>query len=429
MRKVVFCYAVVFILSVCAAMLLLILAACVPQSFVDVHVKESADVMIQDGLYPMVFDKSEASRLDTWTDAIILAQCKSMSIETWETVLTNPMYETDLQNPVVSLWDYTRAENPQPTSFYARYWMGFRAVYRIMLGFLNYYQILRYLSVAVLVLWAAAICSVARHTDIKRAFLFALSIILVRPQIVVMSIQYSCCFVISFCTMLAVPWVAKRRKFQGLFFFGIGIATMYFDFYTTPVLTFGLPMMYLCLLNMDNGDGNRKEIWQMIKWFASWALGYLGMWFAKMLLTTLLTEVNGVANGLTSVMYRLGIQKIAGQEGTYQLIEAVRAIWYVLYSDKFGEVLLILVGVCGAAAFFIAAFHKRIPISVFWKYRTMLFLAAFPIIWMLAAPHVTYIHYWFQYRSIALSFWSIGVYCVLLFEENRDRTENITCTP
>lgn len=421
MRKAAFHYALVFAVSVCMAVLLLILAACIPQRPVDIHVKESADIMIQDGLYPVVFDKSDTSRLDTWTDAIILAQCKAMSVENWDTVLTNPMYETDPENPVVSLYDYTQAENPQPTSFYARYWMGFRSVYRMLLGFLNYHQILRYQAVVVLVLWVAAICSVACHTDMKKAFLFALSIILVRPQIIVMSIQYSCCFVISFCAMLAVPWLAKRKEIQGMFFFLIGIVTMYLDFYTTPVLTFGLPMLYLYLLNMDDESGNRSTIRQIVKWLACWALGYVGMWFAKMVLTTLMTDVNGLANGLNSIIHRLGIQKTAGQEGSYNFIEAVRAIWYALYSDKFGEALLILLGACGAGAFWVTVLRRKVPLSAFWKYRGLLFLAALPIVWMLAAPHVTYIHYWFQYRSIALSFWSAGVYCISLFEDNRKR--------
>lgn len=424
MKNAIFRYLVAFILAVCIAMGLLLLAACVPQDSVDTHVRESAEIMAQDGLYPTIFDKADTARLDTWTDAIILAQCKAMSLADWETVLTNPMYETEQQNPVASLSDYVQAEDPQPTSFYARYWMGFRAVYRVLLSFLNYYQILRYQAVLVLVLWAAAICSVARNTDIKKAFLFALSIILVRPQIVVMSIQYSCCFLIAFCAMLAVPWIARHRQYQGLFFFLTGIATMYFDFYTTPALTFGLPMVYLYLLQEGQAD-----LRKMVKWIALWALGYLGMWFAKMLLTTLLTDVNGLANGLNSMMARLGIQKTSGQEETYRFLEAVRAIWYALYSDQVGEMLLLLCGAGGFMAFLVAVFYKKVPASVFWKHRPLLFLSAVPIVWMLAAPHVTYIHYWFQYRSIALSFWSAGSYCLLLFEKKRSRMEKRNCTP
>lgn len=416
MKKAVFRYAAVFAVSVCAAMLLLLLAACMPQSLVDVHVQESAERMVQDGLYPTVFDKADTSRLDTWTDAIILAQCKAMSVESWQTVLTNPMYETAQQNPVESLYDYVQAEDPQPTSFYARYWMGFRAVYRVLLGFLNYYQILRYLAVAVLVLWMAVVCSVAHHTDWKKAFLFALSIIFVRPQIIVMSIQYSCCFLIAFGAMLAVPWVYRHRQYQGMFFFLIGIATMYFDFYTTPALTFGLPMVYLYLLTVKEEAAPQISLWQMVKWIACWVLGYLGMWFAKMVLTTLLTDVDGLANGLNSMMARLGMKKAEGQEGTYQLIEAVRAVWFALYSDKDGEVLLFLLGICGAAAFCVAALRRKITFCALWKHHGMLFLAMVPIVWMLAAPHVTYIHYWFQYRSIALTFWCLGLYCLLLFE-------------
>lgn len=424
MRNAIVRYVAVFVLAVCLAMGLLLLAACVPQNPVDSHVKVSAEIMVQDGLYPTVFDKADTSRLDTWTDAIILAQCKAMSITDWETVLTNPMYETAIQNPVESLYDYVQAENPQPTSFYARYWMGFRAVYRVLLSFLNYYQILRYQAVLVLVLWMAAVCSVARHTDSRKAFLFAVSIILVRPQIVVMSIQYCCCFVIAFCAILAVPWIVRHRQYQGLFFFLIGMATMYFDFYTTPALTFGLPMVYLYLL-----QENRIDLKQMVKWIAIWALGYLGMWFAKMLLTTLLTDVNGLANGLQSMMARLGVRKTGGQEQTYRLVEAVRAVWYALYSDNVGKVLLLLCGACGFAAFLAAVFCKKVPVSIIWKQRPLLFLSAVPIVWMLAAPHVTYIHYWFQYRSIALSFWSAGSYCLLLFEKDHSWMKKRNCTP
>lgn len=423
MKKTFFRYATVFALAVCLAMVLLLLAACVPQKLVDTHVEESAQIMMQDGLYPTIFDKADTSRLDTWSDAIILAQCKAMSIDTWETVLTNPMYETAPQNPVVSLYDYTQAEDPRPTSFYARYWMGFRSVFRVLLSFLNFYQILRYLAVVVMVLWAAAICSVARNTDTKKALLFAVSIILVRPQIVVMSIQYSCCFLIAFCAMLAVPWIADHREYQGMFFFVIGIATMYFDFYTTPALTFGLPMVYLYLLQTSTEREPRGSILQMLKWIALWALGYLGMWFAKMLLTTLLTDVDGLANGLNSMMARLGIHKTDGQEATYKLVEAVRAVWFALYGDKDGEVLLLLLGSCGAIAFLTAVFRRKMPLSALGKCPEMLFLAAVPIVWMLAAPHVTYIHYWFQYRSIALTLWAVGIYCLQLFEEDKLRIQ------
>lgn len=428
MNKSFFRYISVFALAVCLAMVLLLLASCVPQQLVDRHVEESAQLMMQDGLYPTIFDKADTSRLDTWSDAIILAQCKAMTIDRWETVLTNPMYETAAQNPVVSLYDYTQMHDPQPTSFYARYWMGFRSVYRVLLSFLNYYQILRYLAVIVMVLWAAAICSVARHTDVKKAFLFSVSIILIRPQIVVMSIQYSCCFLIAFCAMLAVPWVAKRPEHQGLFFFVIGIATMYFDFYTTPALTFGLPMVYLYLLDPEGNNGTRVSIPQVLKWIAFWAVGYLGMWLAKLLLTSLLTDVNGLANGLNSMMARLGVQKSTGSEDTYRFLGAVRAVWFALYSDKDGEIVLLLLGVSGITAFLVGCFRRKVSIRAMWKHNTLVFLAAIPIVWMLAAPHVTYIHYWFQYRSIALTFWSAGLYCLLLFENNKVQTINKNCT-
>ena len=50
-------------------------------------------------------------------------------------------------------------------------------------------------------------------------------------------------------------------------------------------------------------------------------------------------------------------------------------------------------------------------------------VAALPIIWMLAAPQPFNIHHWFQYRSIALSFFSFGIYCLLTLAKPKEITE------
>ena len=58
--------------------------------------------------------------------------------------------------------------------------------------------------------------------------------------------------------------------------------------------------------------------------------------------------------------------------------------------------------------------RRRVGLAGLKEHFVLLVVAALPLVWMLAAPQPTAIHYWFQYRSIAVSFWSFGMYCLLI---------------
>lgn len=299
--------------------------------------------------------------------------------------------------------------------------MGFRAVIRCLLVFFDYYQILRYLAVIVLTLWCATICSIARHMDTKAAFLFAVSIVLVRPQVVVMSLQFSCCFIIAFCAMLLIPRLAATSGKDGPFFFMIGIITMYFDFYTTPTLTLCLPMMYLFILRQKEGTAGRFRLTDACRCVLLWGVGYLGMWFAKMVLTTVFTDQNGLQNGIQAMLSHLRGERLDGLTGRYTLLDSIYVVWYALSCDTAGKWVVLLSGFMGIIWILTSAIRAHIVFSDLKGLSVLFLLTAIPIIWMLAAPKVIYIHYWFQYRSIAASFWGVGLCCMTIFKRARCR--------
>lgn len=414
MRKKLIQYLGVLALSVAAALLLLLIAACIPQGPIDVHVAQSAEQLKKEGAYPILFDGSHTAILDNYTDALILSQSKAASISDPSSILLNPLFETG-EDPVEDLYAYVHGEDPQPTSFYVRYWMGFRVIMRLCLYFLNHYQIRRYLAVVVLGLWTAAICSVSRNINTKAAFLFAMSVIFCRPQMVVMSPQFSCCFLIAFTAMLLVPRLYRKGRDFGMVFFEIGIVTMFLDFYTTPLLTFGLPFLYLYLLS--HKDGKTLGWKALLKLAGAWLAGYVGMWFAKMLLTTLLTDVNGLENGLISMIYRLGIRKTPGTESAYSFWSALRAIWFAFYCDSTGKVVLVLAVATAVISVAVRFVRRKMRLGDLSRHAMVLAAAAIPILWMLAAPQPTSIHYWFQYRSTVVTFWGLGLYVLLTLED------------
>ena len=207
MKKTLLQHSGIFLLSVILAVGLLLLGACLPQAPIDSHLLRSAEGMLKDGDYPVMADKSFASILDYVTDTLILAESKATTIENWQTIFTNPQYQYPAEegSAVHDLYQYAIDENPEPSRYYVQYWMGFRPVMRLLLCFFDYYQILRYTAVAFFVLLAAVMCSIANRAGTRTAFLFALSMIFVRPHVVAVSLQFSCCFFIAFLAMLAVP--------------------------------------------------------------------------------------------------------------------------------------------------------------------------------------------------------------------------------
>lgn len=422
MKKSILQHTIVFLLSVVLAVGLLLLGACLPQGPIDRNIQESAAQMLRDGDYPVMADKSFASILDYVTDALILMESKSTSIADPETIFTNPQfqYPQEEDSTVLDLYQYSVDPDPAPTKYYVQYWMGFRPVMRLLLCFFDYYQILRYTAVAFFVLLAAVMCSVANRAGTRTAFLFALSIIFVRPHVVAVSLQFSCCFFIAFAAMLAVPWLHRNQKWESLFFLELGILTQYFDFYTTPILTFALPMTYLYILHYQSGE--KCSCLHVLKEFGIWFAAYVLMWLAKLTLTSLFTPVNALAQGFASFSGRIGIEKVSGMESYYNPIAALRSVFVSLYSDPAGKLVLFA---AMAVTFilllvrFLRDKHQMIELLNHWQ---LLLIAALPVVWFIVAAQPTANHHWFQYRGIAASFWAGFVYLQYLLQRKADST-------
>ena len=421
MKKTILQHSCVFLLSVLLAVSLLLLGACLPQAPIDRHVYASAEVMAREGDYPVMADKSFASILDYVTDALILMESKSTSIADPETIFTNPQfqYPQEEDSTVLDLYQYSMDPDPQPTKYYVQYWMGFRPVMRLLLCFFDYYQILRYTAVAFFVLLAAVMCSVANRAGTRTAFLFALSMIFVRPHVVAVSLQFSCCFFIAFLAMLAVPWIHRHAKWESLFFLELGILTQYFDFYTTPILTFALPMTYLYILK--NRDQQTVSLKNLGTNGLSWVAGYVLMWLAKLVLTTVFTPVNALAQGFASFSGRIGIEKVSGMESMYNPIAALRAVFVSLYSDPAGKLVLFAAVAVTFALLLIRFLRDKHQLREILNHWQLLLIAALPVIWFIGAAQPTANHHWFQYRGIAASFWAGFVYLQYLLQRTPDQ--------
>lgn len=397
--------------TILLALLLLAASTLLPQQRIDRHVLSSSASLLAEGLYPKFHDYGKESQLDNFTDAIMLEEARGTTRTNISSILTNPRHSCEESaNPVEELAIYATEDADSPASWsYARYWMGFRVLLRFWLSFFSYLEIRRYLSFAFFLLFIINILAISKHTNSQIALFFALSIVLVRPQTIASSMQFSCCFFIVFFALLAVPSIYRNDAYEGLFFFELGMITQYFDFYTTPLLTFGYPMVYLFLLH--NQKGARLCGKRVFKAAVLWAVGYVLMWIAKLAVTTWLTDVDGFADGFDKMFIRIGIHKDERYLNEYNpLVGLYNVFFRGLTDDRMSRAVALagIIMVVAVCVFYL--YKKRLSLYALSANRSLLFLGFLPIVWFIFSAEPTAIHFWFQYRNIALSYWALGAW-------------------
>ena len=411
--------AAAFCLSVVVAMGALLIACFAPQERINENLLESSYGLSIEGQYPVIGDRKINSLLDSATDTAILRATAGMNRNYLGSVLTNPLYSYNVELKEVEdyavkcLELYSTGVQPDGEFLYVRYWMVFRAILRWLFVYFDYYQVKRYAGFLFFVLFALVLCDIAKRVDTKTAFAFAVSVILVRPQVIVNSLQFLPCFLIAFLAMLVVPLLADRPQWDGVFFLEIGIVTMYFDFYTTPLVAVGLPLVYLAVLRARRGKA--VTLGWMLRCVLIWLAGYALMWLAKLTLTSLLTCVDGLEDGLAAFRRRTGIVKSEGYEQYYSLSLAFENLRTAIFSDPEGKVVYLLGAGLTALTVCVCALRRKLRLPVLAKHLSLLFLAALPFVWFCCTAQPIAIHYWYQYRSIALTHWAVGAYVTMTF--------------
>lgn len=388
-------YFIIVTISIC----LLLIGSLFPQILIDKNIRESIPVFESEGSYPHIGDKQESSKLDNFTDSLILMESATMQMKELQTIFSNPMYFKS--NPATEFSDFIeRREAESPTGYYVRYWMGFRTPVRLCLVFMNYSQIRSLLAWIILGLLITVSFYIARYTDIRTGILFAVSIIFIKPQVLCNSLQFSCCFIIAMLAMLFIPYVIQKEK-ETIFFFALGMVTMYFDFYTSPLVVLGYPLIFWILLKTYEKPQIRASLFLMIEWM----IGYGMMWLTKLLCATIFTEVNGFVNGLSSFAMRTGIIKRADLMDYYGVNKAFHALKKVILPD-FNTTLLvcvILIGIFVTLVIGLVRNRKRQKLCT--RYITLFFPIVVMIVWYMVAAQPTTIHAYFQYRNIAMAIW------------------------
>lgn len=190
---------------------------------------------------------------------------------------------------------------------YTRFWHGYIVVLRLLLVFLNYTEIRYYNMLFLFLILGIDLILMSKKLDTRTAIAFLLAMCMGRFFISAYCFSYMVSFAIALSAIwyILVKWMKLSESKLCSIFMLIGMFENFFDFLTTPLLTWGLPLTIVILLYLKSNKLSVAEVWKrIISQSVFWVLGYAGMWFMKWFLGTIILHVNVFADAITSIFFR-----------------------------------------------------------------------------------------------------------------------------
>ena len=406
--RVLLRYVLVFFIIVAVACALLYAAGLIPQAALKEHMLETMDQLTIEGVNPgVLYAGHPRSSLDNYSESRILLHSYSMDTKSdAAAVLSNPGWEPANFNKdtLFSEMRAAVASDTAPNLTYSRYWMGFRAVVRPLLLLMNYMDARQLIQWTFLLLLGAVSLQLYRRTNsfwIALGFVFALSQL--NPIVISGCFQYSTCFFIAMIGML-VALTSRFRAFSAqMLCFVLGAATQYFDFYTAPILTFGLPMLALLLRNQYDPAGDfqlGKTGRLVLTAFAAWMAAYLAMWLAKLALTAMLTSENAFLEAFSRVRGWVFEPTSGGS-----IASMIPLALFYCAINLVDLVPLVLEGAL-LVGYGVRVLRIRPRQRVWREQLVYLLVALLPLLWIAAAAKPAYDHMYFQYRGLGVTLYA-----------------------
>lgn len=369
---------------------LLLAVSLIPQHFVQENALISAEQFMENYGEPMV--GGEDDQRYYWDSTDILIMEESYNLKNAPAALINPYYNSSsvdyVENFSVMLKQGLEGNVP-----YVRYWQGFRIIIRPLMIFFTFQDIRKLYAVVFFILFSCMTAVIAKKQSAGNAIAVAAAVSLFNPAVVSHSLQYAPCFLLMFSFSIYVVMKDIKPERLGLLFVLFGMITQYFDFYTTPVITCVVPA--LLLMSKETGNGH---LWKTLAVCClSWVCGYVGSWLMKLLMVSVLTPINGFADGFASLGGRLSGNDLSKPAS---IINAIKWAWWLSSPGRLPKIALAAL----SAAIITSSFAAYVRDGKKWSapLRQTPFLAAacVPLLWIAVSSDPVIIHAHFQYRSM-----------------------------
>ncbi len=421
LRDIIKIIAMVIIAAI-AGYLALVIVYLLPIGPQREHVGRSVDMLKKEGISWNVVDGYDSTRLDNYTEGLTLNSAIYDEGESpFEKAAAIYQYRyDDAQMYYDALLRYYEGDSDYYSDEYSRDWHGYLVIIKPLLMFLDYSGI-RMLNLIIQIgLICACIVGFYKKSE-TRDYLSALVTFLaaITAPVIFLSMEYSALLYVILISLLFIVFDHKLCEEQRLplFFAAIGIVTAYVDVLTFPILTLGVPLIFI-YVSGKRKDSCKSVIGYMAYHSLAWVVGYGGMWAMKWIIATIMTDKNIIKDAILMVIYRMSDNAADSGE---------------IVAVTYGEILLRNISVYAHTPYIIAAIAAIVIVIVRVVKKAyhvdrddiLFFLIVFlmPAVWYLAVKNHSYIHYWMTHRDIALSF--LALICLEI--RSRDHGSDEIC--
>ena len=383
---------------------LIFLVYLIPLGPIKENVTRSADEWHAEGPWPMLLNGYSSSILDNFTDSVMLsiAVYDNGSSALIQSMQNNYAMESVESLPFNSLYAYLHGAECYGES-YSRYWHGYLVLLKPFLTLFSYSD-LRILNIfAISALFCYVLYLFQRNLPCKNGIVFGVSALFLMP------------ITLFFC-LISLIFLFKKKKMLFklenaiLFFLSIGMLTSYMDFLTYPTLSLGIPLItYGALIFYEHKVvlKLRETLFPII----FWALGYLGMWASKWVISSFITGENVILIALRTVKKRSDLY--TDESIIAHRFQAIMNNLDILFQGALGwilGILLILIGVV-----FVYQLRKHKPNMTFCMFQ--LLVAMIPLGWFFVTSEHCSQHAWFTYRNFIVTIYALGTLFMNAFDK------------
>lgn len=172
------------------------------------------------------------------------------------------------------------------------------------------------------------------------------------------------------------------------------MATSYFDFLTYPLVTLGIPLIFVMLFYDD--DKTVNNIGRIIFYSFMWGIGYVGMWIAKWIIGSFLVKDNLIKVAIESLKARTSSEDYGRIDAITMNIKVYRDLFYKII---FG-ILILYYLIRGLKVI------KNIKLSYIKEIVPYVIVAIMPFAWYFVTANHSCIHNFFTYRNLIIFFFS-----------------------
>lgn len=387
-------YAVAFGFMLAAFVLMSLVAYCVPAASVKSNADASRLIIKQEGKRP---GYNYYLRKDNFTDDLMLNLAETGIGEYDDPFMQTFTNYFTVDSAISNLVDARdiKTYRGEYVINYSRYWHGYLLPLRLMLVVTDLRRI-RIVNIIILsLLLAAAGFLIWRRISPKAAAMFVLSVAVVAVPLVPLCMQFSTCFYIMLASVIFIlisPYLTSDNFNLALILFFTGGITSFLDLLTVPVITLGFPLA-IGFLSHKKTYGLKAILACSLSWLA----GYGGIWAAKWILSTLITDNNIIADAMTQVSFR-----------TFETEDVASVMRVLLKYDVAGLILTL------AAGALCLCFRKSK--AVLKKYLYLVIIGCFPLLWYAVLQNHSLTHFWFTWRSLSLTLFCWTTYCLYVID-------------